>query len=414
MRVRHLLLLSLVVAACGEPQRPLVYQAVPVEHRDIVVSARAAGTIEPHVAVEVKSKAAGEILEIGVETGERVERGTSIVRIDQRIPRNALAQAEAELEVAQARLSNVTSQRRRAERLFKTESISQAEYDQALLDHANAKAEVVRARVAVESARIEMDDTEIRAPISGTIIEKNVERGQVISSSTRDVGDGTVLLKMADLNHVQVRALVDETDVGKIHPDLSATVTVAAYPNRPFKGSVLKIEPQAVTEQNVTMFPVLVSIENPEGLLMPGMNCEVEIHVGNRAGVLAIPNAALRTPRDVGSAARVLGLSEQDVRRQLAASADVEDTGQDGEGAQTQNDGYPYIVFALRDGTPTPVRIRAGLTDLDYSEVVEGLSESDSVLVLPSASLVRSQERLRDRIRRFTGGGLPGLRSSKP
>jgi HlyD family secretion protein len=414
MRVLQLLLLSFVVAACGEPQRPLVYQAVPVERRDIVVSARAAGTVEPHVAVEVKSKAAGEILEIGVETGERVERGTSIVRIDQRIPRNALAQAEAELEVAQARLSNVKSQRRRAERLFKTESISQAEYDQALLDHANAKAEVVRARVAVESARIEMDDTEIRAPISGTIIEKNVERGQVISSSTRDVGDGTVLLKMADLNHVQVRALVDETDVGKIHPDLSATVTVAAYPDRPFEGSVLKIEPQAVTEQNVTMFPVLVSIQNPEGLLMPGMNCEVEIHVGKRTGVLAIPNAALRTPRDVDSAARVLGLSESEVRKQLAAPAGAADTGQDGEGAQAQNDGHPYIVFALRDGTPTPVRIRAGLTDLDYSEVVAGLSESDSVLVLPSASLVRSQERLRDRIRRFTGGGLPGLRSSKP
>jgi HlyD family secretion protein len=414
MRVLQLLLLSFAVAACGESQRPLVYQAVPVGRRDIVVSARAAGTVEPNVAVEVKSKAAGEILEIGVETGERVERGTSIVRIDQRVPRNALAQAEAELEVAQARLSNVTSQRRRSERLFKAESISQAEYDQALLDHANAKAEVVRARVAVESARIEMDDTEIRAPISGTIIEKNVERGQVISSSTRDVGDGTVLLKMADLNHVQVRALVDETDVGKIHPDLSATVTVAAYPNRPFKGSVLKIEPQAVTEQNVTMFPVLVSIQNPEGLLMPGMNCEVEIHVGNRTGVLAIPNAALRTPDDVDSAARVLGLSEQKVRKQLAAPAGATDTGQDGEGAQTQHEGHPYIVFALRDGTPTPVRIRAGLTDLDYSEVVEGLSESDSVLVLPSASLVRSQERLRDRIRRFTGGGLPGLRSSKP
>jgi HlyD family secretion protein len=418
MRVLQLLLLSLVVAACGEPQRPLVYQAVPVERRDIVVSARAAGTVEPHIAVEVKSKAAGEILEIGVETGERVERGTSIVRIDQRIPRNALAQAEAELEVAQARLSNVTSQKRRAERLFKTESISQADYDQALLDHATAKAEVVRARVAVESARIEMDDTEIRAPISGTIIEKNVERGQVISSSTRDVGDGTVLLKMADLNHVQVRTLVDETDVGKIHPDLSATVMVAAYPNRPFKGSVLKIEPQAVTEQNVTMFPVLVSIENPEGLLMPGMNCEVEIHVGNRTGVLAIPNAALRTPDDVDSAARVLGLSESGVREQLAASADAADTRQEGERAQAEEDGRPpgapYIVFALRDGTPTPLHIRAGLTDLDYSEVVEGLSESDSVLVLPSASLVRSQERLRDRIRRFTGGGLPGLRSSKP
>ena len=118
------------------------------------------------------------------------------------------------------------------------------------------------------------------APITGTIIEKTVERGQVISSPTSDVGGGTVLLKMADLNLVQVRTLVDETDIGKIQAGQRATVTVDAYPNRPFEGTVLKIEPQAETEQNVTMFPVLVRIENRNGLLRPGMNAEVEIHVG--------------------------------------------------------------------------------------------------------------------------------------
>ena len=85
-----------------------------------------------------------------------------------------------------------------------------------MLGYANAKAEVVGAEVAVENAKIRMDDTDVRAPITGTIIEKNVERGQVISSPTSDVGGGTVLLKMADLNLVQVRTLVDETDIGKI------------------------------------------------------------------------------------------------------------------------------------------------------------------------------------------------------
>ena len=89
-------------------------------------------------------------------------------------------------------------------------------------------------------------------------------------------------------------------------------MTVDAYPNRPFEGTVLKIEPQAQTEQNVTMFPVLVRIDNREGLLRPGMNAEVEIHVGQREGVLAVPNAALRTQRDVGSAAQVLGLDAGD------------------------------------------------------------------------------------------------------
>jgi HlyD family secretion protein len=343
-----------------------------------------------------------------------VERGALLVRIDQRHPRNALAEAKAALDVARARLANVESQKRRAEELFKTESISEMEYDQALLDHATAKAEVIRAGIAVENARIEMDDTDIRAPITGTIIEKNVESGQVISSPTRDVGEGTLLLKMADLSRVRVRTLVDETDIGKIGAGLPATVTVAAYASRPFDGVVAKIEPQAVTEQNVTMFPVLVGIENPEGLLKPGMNCEVEIHVDRREDVLAIPNAALRTARDVGSAGKVLGLSEQEVERSLAASETAPHSANPGSVPEGDASGERYIVFVLRDGSPRPVHVRTGLSDLDHSEVLEGLSESESVLVLPSAGLVRSQEQRMDRIRRITGGGLPGLRTSRP
>jgi HlyD family secretion protein len=413
VRIGPLLLLGLLAAACEDPRPPVLYQAVPVERRDIVVSAEAAGSIEPHVTVEVKSQAAGEILDIQVETGARVERDTLLVRIDQRHPRNALAEAKASLDVAKARLANVESQKRRAEELFKTESISEMEYDQAVLDHATAKAEVIRAGIAVENARIEMDDTDIRAPITGTIIEKNVESGQVISSPTRDVGEGTLLLKMADLSRVRVRTLVDETDIGKLRPGLPATVTVAAYPSRPFDGVVAKIEPQAVTEQNVTMFPVLVGIENPEGLLKPGMNCEVEVHVERRENVLVIPNAALRTASDAGSAGRVLGLSEQEVERRLAESGATPDSANPGSASGADAPGERYIVFVLRDGSPRPVHVRTGLSDLDYSEVLEGLSESESVLVLPSAGLVQSQEQRMDRIKRITGGGLPGLRSSR-
>src|SRR3989475_370663 len=99
-----------------------------------------------------------------------------------------------------------------------------------------------------------------------------------------------------------------------------ATITVDAFPNRTFDGSVLKIEPQAQVTQNVTMFPVQVNIPNTGHVLKPGMNTEVEIHIGQRQGVLAVPNAALRTPRDVASAARVLGLDVQAVERQLAST----------------------------------------------------------------------------------------------
>ncbi|HEX6669996.1 MAG TPA: efflux RND transporter periplasmic adaptor subunit [Gemmatimonadales bacterium] len=435
--------LLVLLSACQEEEPPPVYQAIPVARRDIVVSAQASGTIQPDTVVEVKSKASGEILELRVETGQLVKRGALMVRVDPRNPRNLLAQARADLDVAEARLANATSQKRRADELFKSQSITEQEHENALLDYANARAEVVRARVAVDDAQNQMDDTNVLAPITGTIIEKLVERGQVISSPTRDVGGGTVLMKMADLGLVQVRTLVDETDIGKIQVGQRATVTVDAYPNRPFEGTVLKIEPQAITEQNVTMFAVLVRIDNRAGLLRPGMNCEVEIHVGQREDVLAVPNAALRTQRDVGSAAEVLGLSAEQVQQELASQAPSARTGGQaamggsaaagGTPADTQRAGQPgirrrdpapgarsrvadpsfggrYVVFVQRPEGPKPVWIRTGLTDLDYSEVVEGLEASDSVLILPSASLVQSQQESRERINRITGGGgLPGM-----
>jgi HlyD family secretion protein len=480
-------LAAVALAGCKKEAPPVVYQAVPVEHRDIVVTAQASGTIQPDTVVEVKSKASGEILDLRVETGQLVKRGTPMVRVDPRNPRNQLAQAQADLEVAQAQLTNATSQKRRADELFKSQSITEQEHETALLDYANAKANVVRAKVAVETAKDQLDDTNVLAPITGTIIEKDVERGQVISSPTKDVGGGTVLLKMADLGLVQVRTLVDETDIGKIQVGQRATVTVDAFPNRPFEGSVLKIEPQAQTEQNVTMFPVLVRIDNRAGLLRPGMNAEVEIHVGERPNVLAVPNAALRTQRDVGSAAQVLGLSPEAVERQLAASprggqasmggaaAVADSTRRDSAGGNTMtmpngrtitlppgiteaqvraafakrrsgaeltaeesaaldkvrqsmgsagggrrasgNEGVfggRYIVFVKRSQGPTPVWVRTGLTDLDYSEVVSGLGPADSVLVLPSASLVQSQQEMQERANRVTGGGaVPGMRQQQ-
>jgi len=414
---------ALLACCSGEPPPAPVYQAVPVERREIVVSAEAAGVIEPYVTVEVKSKASGEILEVLADSGDRVARGTLLLRIDRRQLLNALAQAKADLAVARAQLANADAQMRRSEKLYQAQSISETSYDQAVLDHATARAEVVRSEAAVENAQIEMDDADVLAPIDGTILRRDVERGQVISSPTRDVAGGTVLLTMAALEQVRVRTLVDETDIGKIAPGLPATVTVAAYPDRLFQGSVLKIEPESQTEQNVTMFPTLVGLENPEGLLKPGMNCEVEIHVDRRDAVLAIPNAALRTPRDVDSAAELLGLSPDEVREALgsagekpspreSAESDRASATSAGPGGSLRLAGE-YIVFTLADGAPTARWIRTGLTDLDYSEVLEGLSESDSVLILPSAGLVRSQQRFQDRIRSVIGGGLPGVRKSK-
>jgi HlyD family secretion protein len=486
--LKKLPLLVLSLAACSKAAAPKlpVYQAVAVERRDIVVSARANGTIQPDTLVEVKSQASGEVLQVKVETGQVVKAGELMVRIDPRIPKNNVDQAQSQLEVAKARLVNAQTQKDRSEALLKSQSITQTEYDQAVLDYATAKAGVVTAQVNLQNAQITLDQTDVRAPITGTIVELDVERGQVISSPISTVGGGTVLLKMADLNRVQVSTLVDETDIGKIQPGLRATVTVNAYPNRPFDGQVLKIEPQATIQQNVTMFPVLVRIENREGLLKPGMNSDVEVHVGRRDSVLAIPVGALRTQRDVGSAAELMGLSDADVKAQLAASDPkpagdtavktrmaaaaekpagntmslpdgrtialpagvTEDqvkaifrkrmSGEDptpaerailrqvfqgmggggsggGGGGMRRSStdarfGGRYIVFVKREGKPFAVNITTGLTDLDYSEVTAGLTLKDSVLILPSASLIQQQKDFNDRMQRVTGGGgIPGM-----
>jgi HlyD family secretion protein len=482
MRATALVALALA-AACTKEEAPVlaVYQALPVERRDIVVSARASGTVQPDTTVEVKSQASGEVLQVRVQTGQVVKAGDLLVNIDPRIPKNNVDQAQSNLEVAQARLLNATTQKERSDALYKSQSITQTEYDQAVLDYATAKAGVVSARVNLQNAQITLDQTDVRAPSSGTIIELDIERGMVISSPTSTVGGGTVLLKMADLNLVQVSTLVDETDIGKIRPGLRTSVTVDAYPNTPFEGQVLKIEPLATTSQNVTMFPVLVRIENRNGLLRPGMNSDVEIHVGRRDSVVAVPNAALRTSRDVSSAAEVLGLTMDEVTSQLAQSAPGRDSakvetvaaatpagntmtlpsgqtvalpegvteaqikaimqkrmsggevtaaeravlrkafagmgGGGGAGRPRQSSGDAssggkYIVFVRQAGKPYARNITTGLTDLDYSEVVSGLQEGDSVLVLPSASLVTAQKEATERIQRVTGGGgIPGMTS---
>ncbi|HYK82818.1 MAG TPA: efflux RND transporter periplasmic adaptor subunit [Gemmatimonadales bacterium] len=477
--------LSVVAAACQKAEPAPLYEKVPVEHRDVVVTATALGVIQPILTFSVKSKAWGEILEMPVQTGDAVKKGQLLARIDPRIPQNNLAQAQAALDKARAQLANATAQLQRSEALFHSQAIAETDYDGAKLAFATAQAAVVTAGANLQTAQDAMEDTQVRAPIAGTVLALNAVLGTVISSPT--LGGGTVILKMASLDTVQDSALVLETDVGRVQPGMAATVTVDAYPNRTFAGTVRKIEPQAQVIQNVTMFPVLVTIPNPQGLLKPGMNTEVRIHTGQRQGVLAIPNAALRTQRDVASAASILGLDPQVVQEQLAAAQRTDTVGgadsaaarassppgaAPGRGPATfttpsgrvitlppgvtpeqvraaiatrMSGGQPspaerallaqvfaqsskpgaggpprtpgagsYIVFALRGGRIVAVPIRAGLTDQDHIEVRSGLTADDTVLVLPSASLVQAQQQFRQRFQNVTGGGLPGLRQQQP
>jgi HlyD family secretion protein len=350
-----------------------------------------------------------------------------MVRIDPRIVRNRLAQSDAELKAALSRREIAVTQKKRVESLVANGTLTQSDLEQATLDLANAEAQVVTARVAVENARIAVDDTDIRAPVMGTIIFKPVEIGQVISSPTQDFAGGTLLMQMADLSAVQIRSLVDETDIGKIRPGMPARVSVAAYPNQPFPGEVIKIEPQAVLEQNVTMFAVLISIQNPDGLLLPGMNAEVEVSIARAENVMTIPVMALRTSRDLESTATILGRSADDIMSALAGdAADAEKAapaaekaapdarprrrnGQRRGGEQSADYRFGGDFWVVMDTPGREIRkVRTGVTDLDSVEIVDGLREGEKVLILPSSHLLETQQDLQRFINRRVGG-VPGI-----
>jgi HlyD family secretion protein len=484
VNARTLAALLAGTAACRNAQTAPLYEQTPVSRRDIVVTASASGVIQPILTFSVKSKAWGEIIAMPVQTGDEVRKGQLLARIDPRIPRQNLTLAQAMVDKARAQLQNATAQFKRSEALYQGKAIAETEYEFSKLAQATAQASVVTAEANLQTATDAMEDTQVRAPISGSVLELDAVLGTVISSPT--LGGGTVIFKMASLDTVQDSAMVAETDIGRVQPGLPATITVDAFPNRTFDGTVRRIGPQAQVAQNVTTFPVFVNIPNPGHQLKPGMNTDMRIHTGRRDGVLAVPNAALRTPRDLASGAAVLGLDASVVEQQVAAGAGAGAPGGAGPGqrrddtaashpgpaqgtfttpsgrvitlppgvtaeqvqaamakmrsgaeptaaerallaqafgrspraagaggGRTPRAGNNYIVFVRRAGRVMAAPIKTGLSDQEYVEVTSGLTEQDTVLILPSASLVQAQQQFRQRFQNVTGGGLPGLRQQR-
>jgi HlyD family secretion protein len=327
---------SLGLSACSDADAEEgngALETVAVTRGTLDITAEASGTIEPIRTVEVKSKASGEVLRLHVETGMTVPQGALLAEVDPRDVRNSYAQAEADLAVARERLATARAQKQRTEELRDANVVTAQELETASFEEATARAQLIKGQTNLDLARERLNDVAIRAPSSGTIIAKSVEEGTIIASASQNISGGTTLMLMADLAVMQVRALVDETDIGRVQPGMAASVSVEAYPDRRFRGTVYKIEPQAVVEQNVTMFPVLVRLDNPGGLLKPGMNADIAVEIARRENAITVPNAAIVAMRDAGAAGVVLGLSEEDVTAALRGGRG------DSEGAPTASGG---------------------------------------------------------------------------
>lgn len=473
--VRGLLVIGagVAMAACGGADGTQVSsgpQVAAAARRSFDVVAEAAGQLEPILLVEVKSKASGEVLRLEVETGDRVERGDLLATIDPRDVRNSYEQARADLAVAEARLETSKAQLERIRQLREANVATDQEYETARLDEANSSAQLIKAQTALQLAEERLTDVTISAPLTGTIISKTVEVGTIIASASQNVSGGTTLFTMADLSEMQVRSLIDETDLGRIGAGMPAEVSVEAFPDRRFRGTVLKIEPQAIVDQNVTMFPVLIRLDNREGLLRPGMNADVQIQIARREDVLTVPNAAVVSVQSAPAAGAVLGLDESEVRQALmggpareegpviamadstdrpaAAGAEAAAPAQDGAvdcralfarvrsaggsanlsqadrdaleacraqagrqsgGQQRVNgDTRPGVVFVSTASGIEPRSVVLGLNDWDNTEVISGLEEGEQVVIVSVAQLQQQQEEFMNRMRERMGGPVPG------
>ncbi|MEX2465388.1 MAG: efflux RND transporter periplasmic adaptor subunit [Gemmatimonadota bacterium] len=457
--VASVVTIALGAAACssGEAaEEGTSLQTVQADRGDLRIRAEAIGTVEPVRTVEVKSKASGEILTLSVDIGETVAPGEMLAEIDPRDVRNRYDQAKADLDVAQARADIAQAQLQRSQQLLEAGVITQREHESARLENANANAALVKAVTNYELAELQLNDVQIRAPMAGTIIQKNIEVGTVIQSASQNVSGGSTLFTMANLLEMQVRTLIDETDVGQLEVGMPVEIMVEAYPDRAFRGTLQKVEPQAVVEQNVTMFPVIVSLDNSSGLLRPGMNAEVAILIDDAIDVLLVPNNAIVQPADVGPAALALGLDIETLdlsvfmragrgglaagrggaagaapdpgarMQELRAQVERGEISQDSMRAVLQGmrarSGFPggrdarsAAVFVMGpNNVPEPRLVQVGLNDWDYTEVVSGLEGGETLAVVGPAQLQARQQEFLNAMRAragtnpFGGGGAPG------
>jgi HlyD family secretion protein len=351
------------------------YKDVTVERGRFRLAVSASGLVRPIDRIELKSKASGEVTELPVEVGDWVEKGALIAQLDQLEERAALAQAEANLEIARAELDLAEKNFERRKQLFSSDVIAQEARDETELNLAVAGSKLVQATTALDRARERMQDSVITAPVDGIILQKYVESGQIIASGVSNVGGGTPIADIADMRNAHVEAGVDEIDIGKISVGQIATIRADAYPDQPYEGEVVRIAPEARVEQNVTVFDVVVEVQNTDGNLRSGMNTTVEILIVDLPDVLTIPVTAVQES----------------------------DSGRDGP----PGGGGPATVLVKEGGDYVPHEVRTGRTNYRIVEILSGVEEGE-VLGIPMVSrLKEDHDRLDARVRetrRFGGG----------
>jgi len=317
--------------------------------------------------------------------------------------RNQYDQAKADLDVAVVARKQAELDLKRQRELYDKSLSSDKELETAQMAVEKAKADEVRARVALNLSSERLKDTVLRSPMDGIVLTKDVDKGQIISSGISSVSGGTTIATIADLSRVYIRSDVDETDIGKVSVGQKVRITPEAYPDSVLEGKVESIAPQSKTVQNVTTFEVTCKVENKSGLLFSGMNVSTDVVAEEREDVLSVPVAAVKDFSELRTLAPKLGLKRPQGHEGGAADSNARRRGQGHPGKTVGG----KVVLVKVNGKIESRRVEVGLRTLDRCEIKSGLQEGDEVLVIRSEKGSNS-DAFTGRMQRM--GGIPGLR----
>src|SRR6266568_2696666 len=267
------------------------YRFTTVERGNLQATVSATGTLNAVRTVQVGTQVSGQLSAIYVDFNAKVKKGQLLARIDPALQQQAVQDAQAGLDRANAQLDLSKQDFDRNQALFDKKIVTAAEYGTAKANYSVAQANAKSAGVALSRARQNLAYTSIYAPINGVVVERNVDVGQTVAAS---LSAPQLFLIANDLSQMQILASVDESDIGSIKQGQDVQFTVQSYPNRPFVGHVAQVRLQSKTQDNVVNYTAVVTVENPNAALLPGMTATAKFLTGSANDALTVASSALR------------------------------------------------------------------------------------------------------------------------
>ncbi|MEQ1666972.1 MAG: efflux RND transporter periplasmic adaptor subunit [Sulfuriferula sp.] len=329
------------------------YRMAEVVRSDLVRNVSANGTLNPVVLVNVGTQVSGVVKALHVDYNQQVKAGQVLLELDPSLLQAQIAQSSANVTRAHAALKLAQTTAARQHSLLKQDYVARQDVDQADDSVAGARAQLAVAQAQLKRDQTNLSYSVIRSPVSGTVIDRSVDVGQTVAASFQT----PTLFKIGqDLSKMQIDTTVAEADVGGIKVGQPARFTVDAYPDRDFSGAVKQIRLNPTTQQSVVTYDVVVAVDNPDFVLLPGMTAYVSIEIDRHNNVLLVPNAALRFK-----------------------PADVDDKTSDKPRRKARKGATVYVLQADK---PVAVKLKAGMTDNKQTEVLGGeIKAGDKVIV---------------------------------